>query len=75
MFHQADLICSIQLPASDLAALYLSSVKLIGTQEKNNLTQAHYFFFFLHTASIFFVAPSVPPSLLGPHQVSHLCLT
>ena len=53
MFHQADLICSIQLPASDQAALYLSSVKLIGTQEKNNLTQAHYFFFFTHCLHLF----------------------
>lgn len=31
MFHRADLICRVaKLPASDLAALYLPSIKLIG---------------------------------------------
>lgn len=57
MFHQADLICSIQLPASDLAALNLSSVKLIGTQEKNSLTQSR----------VYTLPPCFSASILFPY--------
>lgn len=47
-FHQADLICSIaQLPASDLVALYLSSIKLIAKQEKK-ISHRHEFTNSLH---------------------------
>lgn len=55
MFHQADLICSTQLPASDLTALNLSSVKLVGTQEKT-ISHSHA----LHT-------PCFSASILSPY--------
>lgn len=40
MFHRADLICRVaKLPASDLAALSLPSIKLIGKGVGEDLTQ------------------------------------